>query len=75
MSDARRKVPPIQFTKGELQMIDKGIDQFFREWLNGYKSAGRVYMAGRIREKVRSALGDFRASVPPRAVSESGSPE
>ena len=51
-----QKVPPIQFTKGELEMIDRGIDQFFREWYNGYRSAGRVCVAGRIREKVRHAL-------------------
>jgi hypothetical protein len=59
---ARTKMPPIQFTKGELQMIDKGIDQFFREWHNGYKSAGRVYVAGRIRDKVRSALSVLRSN-------------
>jgi hypothetical protein len=46
----------MMFTKEELRMIDKGVDQLFKEWCNGYKSAGRVYVAGRIREKVRAAL-------------------
>ena len=53
---SKPSVPPIQFTKEELRMIDKGVDQLFKEWRNGYKSAGRVYVAGRIREKVRAAL-------------------
>lgn len=53
---SRPKVPPVQFTKGELEMIDKGVEQFFREWYNGYRSAGRVYLATRIREKVRAAI-------------------
>ncbi len=56
-------IAAIQFTKDELRMIDKGIDQFFAEWYNGYRSAGRAYTAARIREKVRSALGiPLRAS-------------
>lgn len=58
---AKTKVPPIQFTKGELEMIDKGIEKFFAEWYNGYRSAGRVYLATRIREKVRHALSVRRA--------------
>lgn len=58
-------VPPVQFTKAELQMIDKGVEQFFKEWYHGYKSAGRVYMASRIREKVRAALAPAQAAVSP----------
>lgn len=50
-------VPPVQFTKDELRMIDKGVEQFMREWYHGYKSAGRVLRAAGIREKVRAALG------------------